>query len=69
MNVYSSVPSQRSQATVSAMKPKTMDRKFQKTAPIMSERTRPWSPWSTPMKAMDSAPAVAYTSQATSQPQ
>ena len=45
MKVYSRVPSQRSQATVSAMKPKTMDRKFQKTAPIMSVRTRSGSSW------------------------
>ena len=59
MKVYSRVPSQRSQATVSAMKPKTMERKFQKTAPIMRVRTRSGSSWLTPMNAMESALVVA----------
>jgi hypothetical protein len=57
MNVYSSVPSQRSQVTVSPMKPKTIDRKFQKMAPMISVCSSSWSPCATPMKATASAAA------------
>ena len=57
MNVYSSVPSQRSQVTVSPMKPKTIDRKFQKMVPITSTWSRPGSSCATPMKATARAAA------------
>ena len=57
MNVYSSVPSQRSQVTVSPMKPKTIDRKFQKMAPMISVWSRTASSCATPMKATDRAAA------------
>ena len=40
MNVYSIVPSQRSQATVSVMNSKMMPRYDQITAPISSDRGR-----------------------------
>ena len=57
MNVYSSVPSQRSQVTVSPMKPKTIDRKFQKMAPMISTWSSSGLPSATPMKATDRAAA------------
>ena len=69
MNVYSSVPSQRSQVTVSPMKPKTIERKFQKIVPMISTWSSSASSTATPMKATDRAAASEYTSQATSQPQ
>ncbi len=57
MKVYSSVPSQRSHVTVSPMKPKTIERKFQKMVPITSTWSSPGSFCDTPMNATARAAA------------
>ena len=58
MKVYSSVPSQRSHCTVSAMNSKTSDRKFQKMAPTTSTSRSRSLPSLRPMSETASAPAI-----------
>ena len=74
MNVYSIVPSQRSQATVSIRNSKMIPRYAQTTAPIRSVRHRPSTSIGPPVASMPSAMktivsvfATVQTKNATSQ--